>query len=190
MKFLTSLKRLDARGISHIIVPMFVLVGTAIAGSYMMVVSHADSLSDRLSAKQTLQSGKSLVSQDKGMKLAMQADGNLVLRNRANKVVWSTNTAHKGYNATLQTDGNFVVYNKAGQAVWSSNTYKKGGSLLVLQNDANLVMYTAKGSPVWASNTYGQTGTIIWLMPRASSRLSEVKNFMVFLFIFRLMVAL
>ena len=48
MKFLHSLKssakRLDARGISHIIVPLAIIVVVAVGGTYAVVASHADSL--------------------------------------------------------------------------------------------------------------------------------------------------
>jgi hypothetical protein len=153
---LPRLNGLNMTGISHIIVPVVIVLGVSVFGVYRLVASHADSLNDRLSIGQTLQSGKQLTSQDKGMKLIMQTDGNLVIYNHINKAIWNTNTTHTGFNATMQKDGNFVVYSKAGKAVWQSNTFHKGGTLLVMQNDANLVIYTSANKPVWQSNTAGR----------------------------------
>jgi len=61
-------------------------------------------------------------------RLVMRADGNLVLLDKNNKEIWSTNTAKKGkapYSVIMQNDGNLVLYSSEGKKLWESNTAGK-----------------------------------------------------------------
>lgn len=94
-------------------------------------------------------------------KLDMQADGNLVIYDRAGgngglwpRAIWSADTYKKGGYALMQRDGNFVVYNWADQPVWSSNTWGNPFSSLYMQDDGNLVIYDQANRPRWSSNTW------------------------------------
>jgi subtilisin family serine protease len=86
--------------------------------------------------------------------LAMQADGNLVMYNKAGIAIWATNTwGHPGAVAVFQADGNLVV-SLAGVPLWASNTAPAAtGGLLAYQTDGNLVIYNSAGVAVWATNT-------------------------------------
>jgi Peptidase_C39 like family len=53
----------------------------------------------------------------------------------------------------MQADGNLVTYDNADRAIWHTGTYGRGGTSLVMQDDGNLVMYAPGGRAVWASNT-------------------------------------
>ncbi|WP_410211302.1 reprolysin-like metallopeptidase [Aquirhabdus sp.] len=56
-----------------------------------------------------------------GNRAVMQADGNFVIYNTANKALWSTKTSGlKGASARLQDDGKFVIYSSGPK--WSSKT--------------------------------------------------------------------
>lgn len=57
-------------------------------------------------------------------KLAMQADGNLVIYDRAlAKPLWSTNTSgHRGAFLAVQEDGNVVIYTPDRKPLWSTAT--------------------------------------------------------------------
>jgi hypothetical protein len=99
---------------------------------------------DLLNAGSSLKTGQEVRSANGQYALAMQDDGNLVLRDLANnKVLWASNTAGRGaQSATMQPDGNLVVGKDGGPAIWSTNTGDKPGSFLKLQDDGNLVVYT------------------------------------------------
>ncbi|SNX62823.1 RHS repeat-associated protein [Streptomyces sp. TLI_55] len=107
---------------------------------------------------QVIPSGTSLTSGS--VRLAMQADGNLVLSSLATgKTLWSTGTSgNPGAFATLRSDGNFVVYNSGGTTVlWSSGT-SATGTVLQIQNDANMVLYDGTGAAIWKTNTWHTAG--------------------------------
>lgn len=57
------MKKLDYRGVSHLIVPLMVVLVVAVAGTFMLVSSHADSVSDPVAttAKTKCKSGRTLV---------------------------------------------------------------------------------------------------------------------------------
>ncbi|WNV85967.1 LysM peptidoglycan-binding domain-containing protein [Umezawaea sp. Da 62-37] len=107
---------------------------------------------DTLQAGQNLAVGQQLDSEN-GYVLALQDDGNLVLKDGGD-VVWATGTNGSGAtSATLQDDGNFVLYTASGNVAWASDSGGNPGSRLVLQNDRNLVVYSGNGSSTWASGT-------------------------------------
>jgi hypothetical protein len=88
----------------------------------------------------------------------MQQDGNLVVYDGNNAVIWASNTNKKGvppYRVTMQEDGNLVVYDGNNAPIWASNTKGKGTGpyKAIMQDDCNYVVYDGKGSPLWASNT-------------------------------------
>ncbi|WP_370112284.1 ricin-type beta-trefoil lectin domain protein [Streptacidiphilus sp. MAP12-33] len=88
-------------------------------------------------------------------RLAMQADGNLVLYSLASgSAVWATGTnGNNGAYAALASDGNLHVYSVSGASLWSSANTAGAGTVLQLQNDSNLVLYNSSGAPTWASNS-------------------------------------
>ena len=50
-------------------------------------------------------------------KMKMQGDGNLVISDRNNGVIWASNTSRNGdgpFRFTVQGDGNLVIYNRYG----------------------------------------------------------------------------
>ncbi|ELP66504.1 ricin-type beta-trefoil lectin domain protein [Streptomyces turgidiscabies] len=111
----------------------------------------------KLTQGQVIPSGTSLTSAS--VRLAMQADGNLVLSSLATgKSLWSSGTSgNPGAFATLRSDGNFVVYNAgATTALWSSGTTT--GTVLQIQNDANMVLYDSAGAVAWKSDTWNLAG--------------------------------
>lgn len=122
-----------------------------------------------------------------GADLAVQDDGNLVLKRRDGSVSWQTGTV--GYNGNthrltygmnpgqilrggefirsgdmrfhliLQGDGNLVLYGTSGPAVWNSGTVGSGAAFLGMQGDGNLVLYTAANVAVWSTGTNGHPGS-------------------------------
>ncbi|PYC67045.1 hypothetical protein C7C46_30535 [Streptomyces tateyamensis] len=101
----------------------------------------------------------------KQTRLAMQADGNLVLYRKSDgAAIWSANTFNNpGAYLSMQTDGNLVLYRSGGSAtsnwaLWTPNTWGNPGAYFLVQDDGNLVVYRAGGGPaaggaLWASGT-------------------------------------
>ncbi|MFB9835954.1 hypothetical protein [Actinoallomurus acaciae] len=88
------------------------------------------------------------------LRLSLTSDGDLVLRDRNDAVVWSSGTHASGTHAVFQADGNFVVYGSDDQTLWSSRTDGHDGAVLVLQADGNLTI-TQGGTTLWATGTGG-----------------------------------
>lgn len=68
---------------------------------------------------------------------------------------WISNP--RPFKLTLLPNGNLVLFDKDNVAVWTSNSGGKGqnGShKLVLQNDGNLVLYDGNMNATWATNTW------------------------------------
>lgn len=104
----------------------------------------------------TLKIGQSLWSQNKKYQLAMQGDGNLVIRCRT-RAIWSTNTHNIAIANGLryQSDGNLVLYRYDRKAVWA-NPGMNESCYLRMQNDGNLVLYGCYGKVHWSSKTNGK----------------------------------
>lgn len=113
----------------------------------------------KLTRGETIPSGTSLMSAS--VRLAMQADGNLVLSSLATgKTLWSTATSgNPGASAKFGTDGNLTVLSTTGTQLWTSGLASGTGTTLQVQNDANVVIYNSGGSQAWSSNTYQKAVT-------------------------------
>jgi hypothetical protein len=85
--------------------------------------------------------------------MTMQSGGNLVLRDKSNKIIWSTGTHRRGVYAEFQTDGNLVLYAGDRQAVWAAGSFGHDKSTMVFQSDYNVVIIDHGGHPVWATGT-------------------------------------
>ncbi len=119
--------------------------------------NNAAVVSDRLNAGDLLKLGESIKSKNGKNILRLQNDGNLVLYNSDNKILWSSNTKDKNVGtANMQKDGNFVIKDVYGTVVWATNTNGNPGAYLVVQDDGNVVIYI-KTSQIWSTNTGGTT---------------------------------
>lgn len=115
----------------------------------------------RLGTDQTLPSGSCMTSANGCFRLCNQTDGNLVIYNRSDKVLWAQKPRYDNGEPRgglrMQSDGNLVFYNGANpvKAKWTSGTDRKGNGPyeLVMQDDGNLVA-SGNGVPIWASDTY------------------------------------
>lgn len=103
----------------------------------------------------TLAPGELRKSPNKRFTLAMQTDGNLVMRDETtHRSIWSSSTVGPKRRAVMQENGNLVVY-EGTDATWDSKTGGKNGALLLVQDDGNLVIYQG-GTAVWTRR--GSTG--------------------------------
>lgn len=101
-----------------------------------------------------LKGGSWLASSNGHCRLAMQADGNLVLYWEG-RPLWASNTAkHPGAVLAMQGDGNLVVY-EGNRPIWSSGTDRGGNALyyLSLQDNGNVTIYSPARKPIWVTNT-------------------------------------
>ncbi|NVJ60245.1 MAG: c-type cytochrome [Gammaproteobacteria bacterium] len=108
-----------------------------------------------LRADQQLDIGDSISSTDNAYRLALQSDGNLVLRRVADgEALWASGTNGSGATRVrMQGDGNLVIRAADGSAVWSSQTAGTGPAYLILHNDGNLAIYSENGARVWETST-------------------------------------
>ena len=57
----------------------------------------------------------------------------------------------------MQADGNLVIYDRAlAKALWSTNTNGHRGAFLAVQEDGNVVIYAPDRKPLWATATQGR----------------------------------
>lgn len=99
-----------------------------------------------------------VISDNGEFKLITQNDGNLVIYDKNNKPIWSTNTINWGkppYKTIMQNDGNLVLYDSTGKPAWSSAGTKEwtkgaGGP------------YTMKLTDMGNITTYDKNNVINW----------------------------
>ncbi|WP_328723481.1 polymorphic toxin-type HINT domain-containing protein [Streptomyces sp. NBC_00247] len=109
-----------------------------------------------LSGGQVIPSGTSLTSGS--VRLAMQADGNLVLTGLATgKTIWSSGTSgNPGAYAKFSTDGNLVVYTTAGVQKWTTGLTATTGATFRVGQDSTVAVVAANGSTLlWKQGTAG-----------------------------------
>lgn len=110
-------------------------------------------LGKTLSAGQRLHAGEYLSASNGRYTLKMQDDGNLVLRVRGGRAIWSSKTSGSN-TAVMQGDGNLVVYRKGGKALWSTKTAGSAARRLDLGDDGNAVLHDKKRKKTfWATKT-------------------------------------
>jgi hypothetical protein len=88
------------------------------------------------------------------LRLALQNDGDLVLRDEDDTVVWSTDTHVPDSHAVFQADGNFALYSSDDETLWSSQTDGHDGAVLVLQADGTLAIRQGD-TTLWTAGTDG-----------------------------------
>jgi hypothetical protein len=69
--------------------------------------------------------------------------------------LWTKNVSDDSWLLGMQDDGNLVLWNSANAVVWQSHTDGNQGAYLALQNDGNLVIYDANNFPIWETGTGG-----------------------------------
>ncbi|MFJ1703114.1 RHS repeat-associated core domain-containing protein [Kitasatospora sp. NPDC088346] len=123
-------------------------------GRTTSTVVHDETPDRKLGSGTVLASGTSAVS--KSVRLAMQADGNLVLTALTDgRTLWSSGTSgNPGAYATLQADGDFVVMNAARTVkLWSSGTAGNTGAYLKVQGDGTVAVYRSSNTVAWSTGT-------------------------------------
>jgi hypothetical protein len=75
MKQLFNFKRLDSRGMSHLLLPMVVVMALAVGGTYMLVSSHANPATNLTAASSAAPSAKALKKVKKGYIVVYSANG-------------------------------------------------------------------------------------------------------------------
>jgi len=108
----------------------------------------------RMNPNEAIERGERLVSCGGNLVLTLQTNGDLVLLQDGNRMLWHSNTAGSdAYAAIMQPDGNFVLYGRADNPLWKSDTVGNPGAGLELQQDNNLVVYSGDHRALWASNS-------------------------------------
>lgn len=117
-----------------------------------------------LASGDTLAAGSTLVTRDGEFRLAMQANGDLVVRLGSSVALWRTGTAgHAGAHLTVLADGDVEVV-AHGTVVFTTRTQGHPGARLVLEGDGQLAVVRG-GTVLWTD------GAVASSVP-GSSRLS------------------
>lgn len=79
----------------------------------------------------------------------------LYRNNMQREPLWASNTYQKGSTCILQADGNFVVYDISNKVVWMSGISGFPGTHISLQDDGNLVQFidAREALILWSTNT-------------------------------------
>jgi hypothetical protein len=85
--------------------------------------------------------GSMLVSVTKSWILQLQADGDLVLRGSSGFVTWRAKTAGRGARVDMLWDGNLVVVDKFESIVFQTNTSAHAAAYAVLHDSGLLALY-------------------------------------------------
>lgn len=102
-------------------------------------------------------------SKNETCRVVTQSDGNLVIFNAVNQIVWASGTTGRGtppYQAVMRSDGNYVLYDANGTTLWESGSNGKGSPpyQLIMQDDCNLVVYDQNHKITWATGTTVASG--------------------------------
>jgi len=120
----------------------------------VVAVGTSASPSNKLLPGQKLKANADLMSSNGLAFLYMQGDGNLVLRNKDHKALWSSHTDHhKNVTLELMENGNLVLISGSG-ILWQTHT--TGATSAQLQNNCNFVVYN-ESHALWASNSSCET---------------------------------
>lgn len=95
-------------------------------------------LDGRLSKGESLVRGQGLFSLNGRYYLAMQKDGNLVLYKNG-LLLWSTKTT-TGVRFAMETNGNAVLYDSSNRVLFSTSTTNEGDHLELLDNGNMVVL--------------------------------------------------
>jgi hypothetical protein len=110
----------------------------------------------RLYPSQSLLAQQLRRSADGRYTLVQYPDGNLVVTDAGNQVIWSSQTSgNPGAYARLGGDGNFVVYTKEQKPLWSSATSGNLGASVMVNADGNVVVVASSGKALWGTTTDG-----------------------------------
>ena len=82
-----------------------------------------------------------LVSVSKTWTLQLQADGNLVLREGSGAVTWSSRTAGRGARLDMLWNGNLVIVDKAESIVFQTSTGAHAAAYAILHDSGSLALY-------------------------------------------------
>lgn len=106
-------------------------------------------------AGMALTAGESISSPDGNYQLTLRTNGNLELMGYGITLWQSKTAGQPGARFTLQEDGNLVIYNRENLAIWSSDTWGSAfaGSALQLGDDGNLSLAHPQGQIVWETRT-------------------------------------
>lgn len=120
-------------------------------GTVLWAVSDVIFWRSQVRTGEVLRCGDERKSLDLKITLRMQCDGNLVLLDAANKVLWDAGTApNRGARATMQQDGNFTIVTASNRPIFHTAT--QGANLAMhVQNDGKLTLRTPDGRVLWAT---------------------------------------
>lgn len=99
--------------------------------------------------------GKNLLASDGRFRFVLQFDGNLVLYDQNDAVLWTNNTVGSGASKlNVQSDGNLVLYTAADVPGWHTHTNGNGNARLDVQDDGDVTLRrTADNVVIWHSDT-------------------------------------
>ncbi|MVN86229.1 hypothetical protein GO986_05570 [Deinococcus sp. HMF7620] len=128
---------------------------TSAPPSPLPTVTHSGN-GDLTAGEGLMANGDSVLSNNGQYRLAMQADGNLVLYSASGspRIIPTGTYGKPVHRLIMQSDGNLVIYGTGNQALWATNTSGRAGAWLAIEDGGALVLW--HGSQVaWRSGPGG-----------------------------------
>lgn len=152
-------------------------------GPFTLTMQRSGNLVEHVSANRSRYPVWSSGTRSPGARLVVARSGEVAVKSKAGKVLWSTRTAaNPGGRLTLQRDGNVVVRTRSRRALFTTGRVsyaypadprattldrglgllpraelRRGGSRLVMRHDGNLALYR-RGKAIWTTRTAGHPG--------------------------------
>ena len=107
---------------------------------------------DRLANGASLTIGQSMVSRYYGYRLLLRSDGNVVILNLKNAVLWQAGTAKSGgIRLTVGTNGNLTLTNANAAIVWQTQSVGVASPSLLLSTAGVATLTDRTGRTAWSS---------------------------------------
>jgi Glycosyl hydrolase family 99 len=101
-----------------------------------------------LNSNSYMEPGAYVYSPNRQYKSGLSETGNFVLTDKLGNILWSTETGG-GVRLFLQSDGNLVLKDTSKQTVWKSQTHANEGAVLVVDDAGMISIVSNAGTKVW-----------------------------------------
>lgn len=150
--YINNKRKWEAEGLTK-------LIRTNIDGSMLLPIKRIDPTEDINECEDSEKSCPLEIKSYKGQcKMITQNDGNLILYDAGNNIIWSSNTPNKGngpYKTKVEENGNYVLYDANNNKIWETGKIDKGTPpyrfSFKSENPCNAVIFDKSNKAMWSS---------------------------------------